>query len=464
MRSPAWLLVLSFAAACGSGGATPDGGGAPAPDGGGFDAEGGLGDGAVPRDDDPITGRPSRDTHQCRIQRDRTDHSPRNWTVYPPALVKTTGDRTFLARLEFTTDYPVSPLHPPPQLVVSSFDVAGTFGPATTVPLDQPQEGSSVAAAPRADGLLVVWVDAAKLRVAAFDAAGQVVLAPRDLLAGIDAGASPALVAGADGGFGLVYAPQVSPGAREMRFTVLDPDGNIRMAPRTLTAMPGATFASPAASIAATASGYAMIWRDPASMAGGIDFASASFAGAEMVARHRVSAPVGPGLVVGGVGGFEPATTALLPNGDGFVAAWPEDRRGDVGQAGSVVRLVRLDASGNRVGEVASMRRFQADVDEVEPSLVPFGDAVAVLWARGSHTYICAGCVPDHRIDLLLIDPATLAPLSNVVSLTNGGDPRAGGLLRRQVAVVGNSLLVPYLLQFHVHATPGSAVFECTKK
>jgi hypothetical protein len=64
----------------------------------------------------------------------------------------------------------------------------------------------------------------------------------------------------------------------------------------------------------------------------------------------------------------------------------------------------------------------------------------------------------------VLVDPATLAPLSNVVSLTNGGDPRAGGLLRHRTAAVGTSLLVPYLLTFHVYATLGSAAFDCTKK
>jgi hypothetical protein len=262
-----------------------------------------------------------------------------------------------------------------------------------------------------------------------------------------------------------VYAPEVGTGSREVRFAVLDSMGNVRAAPRALTAMPGATFASPAPAIAATTSGYAMIWRDPSSSAGGIDFASAGLTGAEAEARHRVSAPVGPGLVVGGVNSFESATNALLANGDGFLAAWIEGRQGgDLHGAGSVVRVARLDGRGNRLGDASSLRSFQADVDEVEPSLVPFGDAVAVLWARGSHIYICGGCVPDHGIDLLLVDPATLTPLSNVVSLTNGGDPRGGGLLRHRAAVVGSSLLVPYLLTFHVYASLGSAAFDCAKK
>jgi hypothetical protein len=183
-----------------------------------------------------------------------------------------------------------------------------------------------------------------------------------------------------------------------------------------------------------------------------------------VVARQRVSPPVGPGLVVGGVGGFESPASPLLPVGDGFVAAWTEERRGESRGAGSVVRLARLDAAGKLIGAPSSLRAFEPDVDEVEPSLVRFGDAVGVLWGRGSHIYICGGCVPDHRIDLLLVDPLTLTPVSNLVSVTNGGDPRGGGLLRHETAVVGSSLLTTYLLTFHVHATPGSAAFNCAKK
>lgn len=84
-------------------------------------------------------------------------------------------------------------------------------------------------------------------------------------------------------------------------------------------------------------------------------------------------------------------------------------------------------------------------------------------WARGTHIYVCAGCVPDHRIDLLLIDPSDLTPLSEVVSITNGGGVKAGGLLRRQITALGQSLLLTYRLSFHVHNTPGSATFACDR-
>jgi hypothetical protein len=465
MRSPRWLLLALSLAGCGSGGSPRDAGGdtgmadRPGPDGGGGpDAR--PDDGAVPRDDNPIIDRPSAARYQCRIARDRTDHSPRNWGLVPPALVKTAQGKLFLARLETTGDYLFN--GPPPQVTVSTLDVAGTFGTPTTIPLANSLEGSAIAAAARGDGLLVLWVDDGKLRLAAFDAAGQIVLAARDVLDHVDAGSNPALALGPDGNYGLAYAPQLSLGSREVRFAVLDANGTVKAAPRVMSG-PGASFASPAPAIAATSYGYAMLWRDPSSMAGGIDFAAATVSGVEVVPRHRVSAAVELGLSVGGVGGFESPQSALLPNGDGYLAAWTEAKRSEFTASGSVVRLARLDAEGNRLGEAASMRRFQYDVDEVEPTLVPFGDAVAVLWGHGSHIYICGGCVPDHRVDLLLVDPATLAPVGNLVSLTNGGDPRGGGLLRRQVGVLGSSLLTTYLLTFHTSAKPGSAAFDCSK-
>ena len=459
MHARCWSwLILPWFAACGSG----------AP---GLDAAPDTGTDGIPGDDPPpITTRPPGNTFQCRIQRGLTDHRPRNWGVVAPALVKTAGGAAFLARFESTIpSLPPSPIPAPRQLLLSSLDLAGSFGAPVTVPVGDMIGFGAVAAAARGDGLVIVWVEGGSLRLAAFDAAAKMVLGPREVIPSFAAGTDPylpnvdpVLAAGPDGGFGLVYTPQVATGSYEARFAVLDPDGGLRMAPRALTAMPGATFAAPVPAIVATSGGYAIIWRDPGDPTGGIDFAAADARGAEVVARHRIS-PDDPGRVTGGVRTFEPATNALVPVGDGFVAAWTEARRGDGKDSGSVVRLARLDGTGNRLGAPVSLRAFQADVDEVEPTLVPFGEALAVLWGHGSHIYSCAGCVPDHRIDLLLVDPATLTPVSNLLSLNNGGSPKAGGLLRRRVAVLGDSLLTTYLLTFHAYAIPGSAVFSCLK-
>jgi hypothetical protein len=58
-------------------------------------------------------------------------------------------------------------------------------------------------------------------------------------------------------------------------------------------------------------------------------------------------------------------------------------------------------------------------------------DAVGLMWARGSHIYVCAGCVPDHSIEFVVLDPDDLVPLSDVLKIS----PAEGGLLRRSAAV-----------------------------
>ena len=422
------------------------GGDPPGPDGGG------------PNDETPIVDRPWSGTYNCSQERGLTDHSPLSWQLIPPALVPG-AKRAQLARIESTGSNPF--MQSVPELLLSSFDVGGSFGPPTKVPLASPQEAGGLAGAPRGEGVALVWVDGTKLRFAAFDGAGQTVVPAKDVADGLDRLSAPMLAAGPDGAFGLVYAPPAGD-AREVRFAVLDAMGGVRLAPRALTPNPGATFTHPAPAITASAAGYGMAWRDPEGPAGGIDFASADLAGAQVVARHRISAPTAPGVVAGGLAGFEPPTTALLATGGGYLAAWTETQpgRGDSG-ASSVVRLARLDGNGVRQGPAVAMRAPTKDIDEVEPTLLPYEGTVAVLWGRGSHIYICGGCVPDHSIELVLVDPDDLSPESGVISLRNGGDPRGGGLLRRRVAVQNHSLLITYLLNFHVHATPGSAAFKC---
>jgi hypothetical protein len=424
---------------------------------------------------DPITQQPSRGTYQCSIQRGLTDQGL-TWTTLRPALVTTSAGKTFLARLEAMSE-PSMPFMPgPPRLLASTVDEAGTFGPSTVLPAGDAAQIFGVTAAPRGDGLLVAWQEDTKLRLVGLDASGQIAIPVKEVVAGADPAGYLRIAAGADGGFGLVYTAEVAMGAREPRFLVLGADGSSRTAPRVLTAKPGSAYREPAPTITATPGGYAMIWRDPSSGEGGIDFAATDTSGAEVVPRRRISDPGHAGLEVGGIGGVDPATTALVSVAGGYVAAWTEVQAGYLPSppdqpfqnqprgASAVVRLARLDATGGRVGPAPLMRATTLDVDEVEPTLVPFGETIAVLWARGAHLYICGGCVPDHRMDLLLVDPVTLAPVSNQVSLSTGGGERAGGLLRRQVAVLGESLLTTYLLTFHVNAKAGSAAFHCTKR
>ena len=253
---------------------------------------------------------------------------------------------------------------------------------------------------------------------------------------------------------------------REIWWVALDASGDRSGAPRKI-ATAAADGLDPAPAITTAGSGFALAWRDREGTRGRVHFTTIDAAGAEQIADHRISATDRDGVDVGGAVGFDRATIAILETATGFLAAWPESEQGDfsTGTGGqSQVRIVRLDASGVAQGTPVAVRTAEADIDEVEPSLVRYADgAVAVLWARGTHIYVCGGCVPDHRIDLVLVDPANLARLSGVVSVGNGGGRSAGGLLRRDVAVLGDSVFTTFDLTVHTQATPGSASFSCAR-
>jgi hypothetical protein len=416
----------------------------------------------------PITERAlpgGRPAYTCRLGRDRADHAPRQWPG-GQALVTTPIGTTFLARLEATAPNPSLPLFPgTPKLVVSTFAADGSFGPSVNVSTADPDTLGGLAVAPVGTGFALVWVEAGTLQLAIFDGQGARISGPRAItLPGMGRDAEPRLAVGSDGGFGVVYAVPAENQPSEVRLAVFDAAGAVRGTPRRLGTA-AAAYADPAATIVAAPDGYALLWRGPSAAGGRIEFARADRQGAETVAPRAVSPAAAPGVMVGGTAGFEPATTALLPVAGGYLAAWTETlwNPSEMSNAWAIVRLARLSPEGALEGASAPLRAPAADIDEVEPSLVRFGDAAAVLWARGSHIYICGGCIPDHRIDLLLVDPRTLDPLSNVVSLSNGGGARDGGLLRREVVASGSSLLTTFKLTFHVHATPGSATFTCDK-
>jgi hypothetical protein len=324
-----------------------------------------------------------------------------------------------------------------------------------------------IAAAPRGTGHAAVFVEGTALRFVAFDAAGAIVVAPKTVVTGVDAQSTvPAIAAGPDGGFGVVYSTNTGGDKRDARLVILTADGAVRTAARVLNAATALqTFAAPAPAIVSDATGYAMIWRSPNDARGGIDFTKTDAAGVETVARKRISVTNVQGTVVGASAGFDHPVNALLAIDGGYIAAWSEINNGDFASGASgEVRVLRLEGNGAPRGLPVPVRARTTDVDEVEPVLVKVGNAAALAWGRGTHIYICGGCVPDHRIDVVALDPADLTPLGEVVSLTNGaGSPatKAGGLLRKRITVAGNVLLTAYQLTFHVHAEAGSAAFTC---
>jgi hypothetical protein len=446
----------------GDGGGDPDAG---VPGDGGGDS----GDGP-PAAATPLTERPSRGRYRCRLSGARKDHAPVSWGAYGDSALVVTGSpgTAYLARRE-TTFEPRSP-GAVWKLVVGPLGADGTVGPPSAE-LGSGNEVTQVAAAREGAGFAVVWTDADRLRFARFDAAGKLLGEARDVASGVVEALRLGLAAGPDGGFGVVFDSLIGQGnQRGVFFMVLDGTGAVRAAQRRLDVpSQGIELTLPQPSIVGGSNGYAMLWNLTRDERGGVEFARADAGGVEVVARRLVSTFTADGTKVGRSAIFAPGRTALVEAPGGYVAAWvegqvpgkPDTSTGRGSGAWIVVMLARLDTDGVRQGAPAPLRAPADSIDEVEPMLVPFADAIAVSWARGSHIYLCGGCVPDHRIDMMLVDPADLTPLSEVVTLDKDPAIRGGGLLRRDMVVAGSSLLTTFRHTFHVSNTPGSATFTC---
>ena len=163
---------------------------------------------------------------------------------------------------------------------------------------------------------------------------------------------------------------------------------------------------------------------------------------------------------------FASSRVALIARPGGFLTAWSEGGNGGIDELGegsggfTIVRVLKLDADGKAEGAPVQLSEREDSIDDVEPGFVALGDAIALLWARGSHIYVCGGCVPDHDIQAVLIDPDTLDPLSAPVK----AGVAQGGLLHRHSASQGGTILNLSEITFHTSSKPAFAAFSCQPK
>jgi len=409
-------------------------------------------------------------SYVCSVSRGATSHGPKAWTNRS-ALQVVSGGTTYLARAEWELDATYVAHH---AFVVSPLGLDGTLGASMTIPVESPDGIAAVAAAPQGQGFAVFWVDAHALNFASFDGQGALVGQPKVITAlerGNDLSVLLHVAAGPSGSGFAVALSMLKDDALQPYALFLDANGAARGTLRRLgTRTSNAdAYQNPAPEVIATRDGYAFAWTERVADSGRLFFTKTDAVGSETVAPKIVASTTGAKMHLN-ESGFGGGRTRLAETASGFILAWTEAYGGETDATGisstgawAVVRLAQLDAQGVATGPNATLRAPEDDVDEVEPVLTPFGDALAVAWGRGSHIYLCAGCVPDHRIDFVLVDPASLTPLSNVVTITNDGDRRGGGLLGKQVALTGSSFLTLYDRTFHTSADPGSAVFSCTK-
>jgi hypothetical protein len=406
---------------------------------------------------DPILERESAGTYQCSVKQTLVNYMPRAW-MFGSAALAGNAQAALLARLETQTGELGIPGEY--ELVVSSLDATGALGESAVIPVEDPWMVSSPALLPLdATRTALVWVEGAALHYTTLDAQGKAAEAATILSGDVDSLSRPRLALGAQGTLGLAFRGA----AGAARFVEIDDAG--KLVQPAIELGEGKVDAAP--ELVSLANGFALLWSamgEPDSN-GYYPTPEVFFArvedgkvqgDVEQVSRAKATNEFLTGSF------FSPSQVSLVRNGEGFLGAWSAGSYGSAegenpSDGYSVIRLARLDAQGKVVGKSVQLDRVMDSVDDVEPQLVPFGDALALLWARGSHIYICGGCIPDHDLHAVLIDPESLTPLSNVVKV----GAEHGGLLRRQTLVQESDLLAAFEIMFHTNSYPAFAAFHC---
>lgn len=306
---------------------------------------------------------------------------------------------------------------------------------------------SWLSAARQGDRITIVWSEAGSepetnLMLAQVDASGAIVTPPEVLETSDGGQLRPELVAAGDG-YALLWSETRESGAR-LRFARLDADGGLLETPKLLaegSSVDAGTLIAAGDGFALTYSAFDEEYRT---------YYLALDADGE---PRRSPVPLGAGYVT---------SASLVARGDRVLAAWTHLHGGYETQEIAInLRIGWFDADGDPRGETYELQRPIVHEQNLEPSWVEVGDDLGLVWAKGGVIYICAGCIPDDHLELVVLDGETLAPVSNVVSLSNG--LTNGGLRRPEVVRTGSDLLIVPSITYHVTAEAGSATVRCTE-
>jgi hypothetical protein len=269
--------------------------------------------------------------------------------------------------------------------------------------------------------------------------------APAVPVTGLGEGVDGYAVTASSSRVGLLWSQSTSSNF-ELRFAELDWDG-APVGPSKLLAASSDRFEVGA--VTATAEGYLFAYvtqgLEAALVVGTLD--TAGQAGEPVTLRKSSS-------------GLHSAC-ALLARGSEVLLAW-SDTGGtwDNSDLSRTVRLSRLGLDGQRVAQDVYVHAPVTNEENVAPSLTAQGEDVALVWSQGSVIYMCAGCMPDNRLQFVMLDGATLAPASAVLTLTN---PAAqGGLVYPATAWRDDALTVAAAVGYHVSGEGAAGTITCT--
>lgn len=457
-RAP-WALFLLVV---GCSGGTEDGaevrdGGADLTDAQPRDAgprDGGPRDGGPPADADPILARTATLTHDCT---GALGEMAEIGEVGGHDFVRFDSGEAFALRLAGTATPTWDP-DAPKDLLIARLDADGVPGVPVAVGLpDAPR--NRLATGALGDAILAVWQEGEALRSAVVETDGDLVSGPHTIA---QTGTWPnahAILSHPSGAL-VTWATSTDPGPNgvgRIHAAIVDADGASIGAPRVVAEW-SSGFAWLAPTIVESGDGYAFAFAAADADGGAVWFGRFDADGAPVGEVVQVAATADRYL------GFAPDRVALHPYGDGFVAAWATPKPTDTARetTWTMVRLARLDTDGAVVDGPHDLDAPIDDIDLVEPALFAYGDTTALTWARGEHIYACAGCVPDHDVHLVLLDPERLAPVSDVATID--GAPTGGGLLRRRHVVSGEHIATTFDVTFHVWDRYGDGVLSCVAR
>ena len=398
----------------------------------------------------PIVERPSDGAFTCSVGQPLRAYGERVWAFPGADIARLLDGSTWLARVEIESGDPYDLTGY--SLVASKIDASGELQAATVIPVEHIEGVSSPQLIALSTGRLgVYWIEDRKLRFAALDASGAIAIEPVTIAenTGIDLAATLIVTRSAS----RVAAVWRSYNDNRAWFLVTDEAG----APATPVVLDRIATSVPVV-VATNDGAFAML----SSAADSAEGSPLDVSFARLAADGTLSEPVSVVHATGLTESQYVGDVALVALGEDFLAAWVEGDQGDYETstgARSVVRVQRLSPAGQPVGEPSILDAPMDSIDRHGPKLVRWDDdTVGVLWGVSTHVYICGGCVPDTRINLVLLDPTSLTPRSNVATLP----PIEGGLDVTSVAFSSAAdLALALQVQFHTTADPAFAALHC---
>ncbi len=302
----------------------------------------------------------------------------------------------------------------------------------------------------------VWWATGGVLRYAVVDDALGLVVAPKEITGTTELLVTPAaMLPSGSGGIALIYGESDEAGQTQLRFLVLDADGETVGSPVDIADV-GQIYAAVSATAAATSDGgYAVAYAVGQYDESEVFFVILEADGTQRFTPQRISREAVDGWRAELPGA---PRSSLLPVGDRFWLAFTEswfdpDPMSPEGNA--VIKLAVVDAEGGSEQHV-----LEAPVDgqnSLWPSFLALDDRVGLMWTTGTIIWICVGCISNHDLHFVLLDPDAIVPASNVVTQLH----QRNGIVGPLGAFVGPDMLTAASLDFHAVSLPASGSLRC---